>query len=191
MSGLAVPALDPLAVYSIGLKLRTLRVAKHLTLARLAAQTGYSTALLSKLETDRMVPTLHTLEIICRVYGINLGHFFCEPQQHSVAITRKAHVLDTRERPHPKTIPLHVPAAENKLVSQIIELAPDATSVIGECGSVTEITAYVLEGTLHATVAGLKEVLRPGDCLVARTDQPIIWAADANSPCRVLSVNTR
>ena len=50
--------------YSIGLKLRTLRNEKRLTLARLAAATGYSTALLSKLETDRMIPTLQTLEIV-------------------------------------------------------------------------------------------------------------------------------
>ena len=44
--------------YSIGLKLRALRTQKRLTLARLAAETGLSTALLSKLETDRMIPTL-------------------------------------------------------------------------------------------------------------------------------------
>lgn len=44
---------------------KALRTEKRLTLSRLAAETGYSTALLSKLETDRMVPTLHTLTSIC------------------------------------------------------------------------------------------------------------------------------
>ena len=43
-------------VYSIGPKLRALRMQKGLTLSRLAAETGLSTALLSKLETDRMIP---------------------------------------------------------------------------------------------------------------------------------------
>jgi transcriptional regulator with XRE-family HTH domain len=38
--------------YCIGLKLRSLRTGKRLTLSRLAAETGLSTALLSKLETD-------------------------------------------------------------------------------------------------------------------------------------------
>ena len=42
--------------YCIGMKLRALRTQKRLTLARLAAETRLSTALLSKLETDRMVP---------------------------------------------------------------------------------------------------------------------------------------
>ena len=58
-----------LHLYSIGAKLRTLRVAKGLTLTRLAAEIGLSTALLSKLETDRMLPTLATLWRICQVYG--------------------------------------------------------------------------------------------------------------------------
>lgn len=38
-----------LAPYCIGLKLRALRTQKRLTLARLSAETGLSTALLSKL----------------------------------------------------------------------------------------------------------------------------------------------
>jgi transcriptional regulator with XRE-family HTH domain len=77
--------------YSLGLKLRGLRTQKRLTLARLAAETGLSTALLSKLETDRMVPTLPTLATISRVYGVGLNYFFTEPTRHTLSITRKAH----------------------------------------------------------------------------------------------------
>src|ERR1700739_4381835 len=73
-------ALEP---YSIGMKLRTLRTQKHLTLSRLAAETGLSTALLSKLETDRMIPTLPTLATICRVYGVGLSHFFSETDRQT------------------------------------------------------------------------------------------------------------
>src|SRR5580700_2445953 len=75
--------------YCIGLKLRSLRTEKKLTLARLAAETGLSTALLSKLETDRMIPTLPTLATICRIYGVGLGHFFSEPGEHSLSVTRR------------------------------------------------------------------------------------------------------
>jgi transcriptional regulator with XRE-family HTH domain len=75
-------------IYSIGLKLRTLRVQKGLTLSRLAAETRLSTALLSKLETSRMIPTLVTLATICRVYGVGLGFFFAEAKKHSMSITR-------------------------------------------------------------------------------------------------------
>ena len=61
--------------YCIGMKLRALRSQKRLTLAKLAAETGLSTALLSKLETDRMTPTLPTLATISRVYGVGMSDF--------------------------------------------------------------------------------------------------------------------
>src|SRR5579863_4035216 len=85
--------------YCIGMKLRALRTLKRLTLARLAAETGLSTALLSKLETDRMIPTLPTLATICRVYGVGMSHFFSEPDHHVLSITRKAH-LQGKVRSH-------------------------------------------------------------------------------------------
>lgn len=83
--------------YSIGMKLRSLRTQKRLTLARLAAETGLSTALLSKLETDRMIPTLPTLATISRVYGVGMSYFFSEPARHTLSITRKAH-FEAHER---------------------------------------------------------------------------------------------
>src|SRR6516164_8692988 len=47
--------------YRIVMRLRALRTQKGLTLSRLAAETSLSTALLSKLETETMTPTLQTL----------------------------------------------------------------------------------------------------------------------------------
>src|ERR1039458_8934036 len=75
-----------LAPYCIGEKLG------RLPLSRRAAETGLSTALLSKLETDRMIPTLPTLATISRVYGVGMGYFFSEPSKHTLSITRKAHL---------------------------------------------------------------------------------------------------
>jgi len=83
-----------------------------------------------------------------------------------------------------------VPTAEGHQLAQIIEI-PDGVSLpIGECGSVSELTAYVIEGTLHASVAGSNETLEPGDSLVITTDQPMVWRAE-QSQCRVLVVFAR
>jgi len=180
-----------LDVYSLGLKLRTLRAAGYLTLSRLAAATGLSTGLLSKLETDRMVPTFSTLERICRVYGIGLGYFFCEPQQHFLAITRRAHIVDGRELPSAKSIPLHAPIEDGKLISKILQLPAGVASTFGGCGNRTELTAYVLEGTLHVSIAGSPEVLEQGDCIVVNTDQVLVLSAAADSRCRALIVSAK
>ena len=180
---------DPLAAYSIGLKLRTLRTAKHLTLSRLAAQTHCSTALLSKLETDRMIPTLQTLDRICRVFGISLGHFFCEPQHHSVAITRHEPEAERRETHLARATPLNIPSCHETLVSQILDMPAGAAVTTGECGSITETTVHVLEGVLHVSAAGTSEVLDTGDSIVITSDQPVIWSAEGKFPCRILSVS--
>src|SRR5580692_10172384 len=105
--------------YCIGLKLRSLRNSKRLTLSRLAVETGLSTALLSKLETDRMIPTLPTLANICRVYGVGLGYFFAEATKHSLAITRKAHLIGNgRGQEAVKRVLLHTLNTNSRLVAR-------------------------------------------------------------------------
>src|SRR3954452_1833502 len=113
MSNSATYAQWSLEPYCIGIKLRALRTQKRLTLSRLAGETGLSTALLSKLETDRMVPTLPTLATICRVYGVGLSHFFCEPERHMLSITRKAHLQgESRSVDAVRAIPLNAPGRQ-------------------------------------------------------------------------------
>src|SRR3974390_3317072 len=111
--------------YSIGMKLRALRPQKRLTLSRLAIETGLSTALLSKLETDRMIPTLPTLANICRVYGIGLSYFFAETTKHALAITRKSHLSGNgRSQDAVKQIPLHAATGLTGLVAKMFEYPP-------------------------------------------------------------------
>src|SRR5208337_2247350 len=107
--------------YCIGMKLRSLRTQKRLTLSRLAAETGLSTALLSKLETDRMIPTLPTLATICRVYGVGLSHFFTEPARHALSITRKAHLQASTRGPESVRITPLNEAKGTGLRAQMIE----------------------------------------------------------------------
>src|SRR3974377_1287524 len=109
--------------YCIGMKLRTLRTHKHLTLSRLAAETGLSTALLSKLETDRMIPTLPTLANICRVYGVGMSYFFSEPSKHTVSITRREHLKgNSRSQETVKHTLLNAAPGDARLAVEMIEV---------------------------------------------------------------------
>src|SRR5215469_14544193 len=135
--------------YCIGMKLRALRTQKRLTLSRLAAETGLSTALLSKLETERMIPTLPTLATICRVYGVGLSHFFAEPARHRLSITRKAHLqASSRGTESVKVIPLNY-AEGSHIRAQMIELPPGGSSVAMNVPRDTNGLLYVLEGKLR------------------------------------------
>lgn len=182
---------DALGPYFIGMKLKTLRTEKGLTLARLAAETGLSTALLSKVESERMIPTLQTLTKICRVYGVDLAYFFSAVTHHSLAITRKAHiVIDRREQPSVKEVPLHRSTPRSRQVTKVLEIAAGGTCNIGNPGSRTELTAYILEGSLQLTAAGVVDGLSQGDCVVLETDTGILFTA-LEDRCRVLAVFAR
>jgi transcriptional regulator with XRE-family HTH domain len=174
--------------YCIGLKLRSLRTRKRLTLSRLAAETGLSTALLSKLETDRMIPTLPTLATICRVYGVGLSHFFAEPARHTLSITRKAHLQASARGPESVRVTPLNHGDGPQLRAQMIELPPGGTSIAMDGTEDTNGLVYVLEGKLRLDVGGTHEVLEAGDCACMESDMPLAWSAADKRRCRVLAI---
>ena len=182
----ALWALEP---YSIGLKLRSLRNKKHLTLSRLAAETGLSTALLSKLETDRMIPTLPTLATITRVYGVGMSYFFSEPSRHTLSITRKAHFQSEGRGPEPFRItPLNASTEDPRLLAQMSEFVPGGVGSSVDCFRESSGVIYVLEGRLQLEAGGLEEILDAGDCACIESDMTLTWSAAGKNRCRILAV---
>jgi transcriptional regulator with XRE-family HTH domain len=175
--------------YCIGMKLRALRTQKRLTLSRLAAETGLSTALLSKLETDRMIPTLPTLATISRVYGVGMSYFFSEPAKHTLSITRKAHLQGNgRGLDAVKITPLNAAGDGPRLVAQMIELPPGGANAGSDPRRETNALVYVLEGRLQLDAGGMREVLDAGDCAYMESEMPLAWSAAGKHRCRVLAV---
>ena len=182
-------ALWSLETYSIGLKLRALRTQKRLTLSRLAAETGLSTALLSKLETDRMIPTLPTLATITRVYGVGLSYFFSEPARHTLSITRKAHLEEDGRGPDPfKMTPLNAAEQHPHLETYMIEFSPGGVVAASDIFRDSSGVIYVLEGRLQMDSGGMQETLDAGDCACLETEMSMIWSAAGKNRCRVLAV---
>ena len=175
--------------YCIGMKLRALRTRKGLTLSRLAAETGLSTALLSKLETDRMIPTLPTLAAISRVYGVGLSHFFFEPARHSLSITRKAQLHARSRNPEDaRLMPLRGSAEPACLEAQLLELAAGGAAHVPGGLRPTTCVVYVLQGNLQMDAGGVQETMEAGDCAVLETEMATSWSAAGGQPCRVLMV---
>jgi transcriptional regulator with XRE-family HTH domain len=174
--------------YCIGMKLRALRTRKHLTLSRLAAETDLSTALLSKLETERMIPTLPTLATICRIYGVGMGYFFCEPTKHSLSVTRKAH-LEASGRIGDSTgsIPLNAPAENPRLHAEMLELSKSSYVFAAVEGDVCALL-HVLEGSVQLVTDGMTQVLETGDCAYMETRVPTSLSAVGDKRCRILLV---
>jgi transcriptional regulator with XRE-family HTH domain len=175
--------------YCIGMKLRTLRTQKRLTLSKLASETGLSTALLSKLETDRMIPTLPTLATISRVYGVGMSHFFAEPARHTLSITRKAHLKGNgRGVESVRVTPLNPAGAGTRLAAQMVEFSPGGVASAMEGFRDGSGLVYVLEGRLQLDAGGIHEVLEEGDCAYMESEMALGWSAAGKHRCRVLAV---
>ena len=67
-----------IAAYTLGDKLRKLRLRKKISLVDLGKHTGLSPSMLSQLENGRLVPTLPTLTRIAMVFDVGLEHFFSD-----------------------------------------------------------------------------------------------------------------
>jgi transcriptional regulator with XRE-family HTH domain len=85
--------------YSIGEKLRRLRLRKSMGLSELSKHTGLSPSLLSKLERDLMHPTLPTLLRIALVFSVGLEYFFNPDPKPVLEIVRKRERLRFPEAP--------------------------------------------------------------------------------------------
>jgi transcriptional regulator with XRE-family HTH domain len=100
MSGMTEAISDGLGRYSIGEKLRSMRLRKSMGLVELGKHTGLSAALLSKLERGKLFPTLPTLLRIAMVFGVGLDYFFTdERKRRVVGIVRKDERVRFPEKP--------------------------------------------------------------------------------------------
>ena len=90
MAGIPDTISEGLGRYSIGEKLRSLRLRKSMGLVELGKHTSLSAALLSKLERGKLFPTLPTLLRIAMVFGVGLDYFFTdERKRRVVGVVRK------------------------------------------------------------------------------------------------------
>src|SRR4051794_35161348 len=127
MAGLTEAISDGLERYSIGEKLRNLRLRKSMGLVELGKHTGLSAALLSKLERGKLFPTLPTLLRIAMVFGVGLDFFFTDERKRRVlGVVRKDERIRFPERPGVQDVPyyfesLDYAATERKLSAYLAD----------------------------------------------------------------------
>lgn len=74
---------------AIGIRIRTLRLDKGLTLEDLAAASGVSRAMISRIERAEASPTASLLARICAALGLSLSAFFAEEGEQASPLARR------------------------------------------------------------------------------------------------------
>jgi transcriptional regulator with XRE-family HTH domain len=181
--------------YSIGEKLRSLRLGRKMGLVELGKHTGLSPALISKIERDKLFPTLPTLVRISMVFGVGLEHFFGDEQRRPLSVTRSDERLQFPESPDRQRVAytfecLDYKSVDRKTNSYLAEFQPlPETETVPHQHDGSEFI-FVIEGELQLSVKGEAVVLAQGDSIYFDSTTPHSYRACSTSPCRAIVVTT-
>jgi transcriptional regulator with XRE-family HTH domain len=179
---------------NIGAKLRQARKAHRLTLKELADRIGSSESLISKIENERVIPSLQTLHKIVSELGISIGALFAVDSPGDQVVFRKGerHILsvDTIGRNAGKGIKIESLAVNHELLYASIHIVAPGGDSGGEIRHVGEEVGYVLEGELHMTIGTDDYLLKKGDSFFFRSELPHGYRNNGKSEARILWVNT-
>jgi transcriptional regulator with XRE-family HTH domain len=177
----------------IGAKLRHTRLVNGMRLKDLADLAGCSESMVSKIENERVVPSLTTLHRLSKALKISVSALLHGEAHSAVSIVRSGarpvigHAeSEGNDRIHAEVI---VPQADGRLLEGfIVVLQPNAFS--GELRHKGEEAGYVLEGLLELTVSGSRFLLQPGDSFHFLSDLSHTYTNPGTRTTRVVWINT-
>jgi len=162
---------EGLGRYSIGEKLRAMRLRKSMGLVELGKHTGLSAALLSKLERGKLFPTLPTLLRIAMVFGVGLDYFFTdERKRRVVGVVRGKERVRFPERPGTADVQyyfecLDYRATERKLCAFLADFQEIPVEKIKPHQHPGIEFLYVLKGTLAMKIGSEAFLLEAEDSI--------------------------
>ena len=180
---------DGLQRYSIGEKLRSLRLRKSMGLVELGRHTGLSAALLSKLERGKLFPTLPTLLRIAMVFGVGLEYFFTdERKRRVVGIVRGKERVRFPEKPGAQDVQyyfecLDYRATERKMsafLADFQDVAPEKLKPHQHAG--VEFL-YVLKGSLALKIGSEVFLLDAEDAIYFDSAVQHSYRRQGSKPC--------
>jgi transcriptional regulator with XRE-family HTH domain len=189
MSGVTTTVVEGLSRYSIGEKLRALRLRKSMGLVELGRHTGLSAALLSKLERAKLFPTLPTLLRIAMVFGVGLDYFFTDDRKRRVlGIVRRSERVRFPERPGVQDVPyffecLDYRATERKLSAYLADFQEMPAGKLKPHQHAGVEFLYVLKGSLALKVGGDEFILEAEDAIYFESAVPHSYCRRGSRPC--------
>ena len=187
---------ESLRPYAIADKLRTLRLRHSMGLAQLAEHTGFSPAMLSRLENGRLVPTLPTLTRIALVFSVGLDYFFSDPRKrYVVSVIRRQERRSFPSNPKADPIPWHFESLdfrvnERKLNGYLAHFHPlEHSKLVPHHHPGVELL-YLINGKLEMVIGVETFQLSAGDSIYFDAMQKHSYRSLVRSACTAIVVTT-
>ena len=175
---------------TLGEKLKKLRLEKQMTLHDVAKATGYSKALISRIENDSVSPSIASLVKITSVLQIRLNDLFTAIEGGRVSVVKK----NERKSYAPldgitveglcETVPASKMTAAIKIFESGAESAEAKTDGAGE------EWWHILKGKLEVSADGMVTELNEGDSIYVISESLRRWRNPAKGKTSVLVVKT-
>ncbi len=176
---------------TLGDKIRRLRLDKKMTLQDVAERTGYSKALISRIENDSVSPSITSLVRISSVFKITLHELFLAAEGGQVSVVKKnSRSSRAFAGGRIKIESLRESAAGSKMGVVIMTLSPGVMREAGEKTDVAETWCYVFKGKLEAHTGGQTYELTEGDSIYLTSDVPHKWCNPSKGKASALIVET-
>ena len=185
---------DNLRPYQIGPKLRALRLKKSMGLVELGKHTGLSPALLSKLERDKLYPTLPTLLRIALVFSVGLDYFFTdERKRHIVSVVKKDERIKLPDRPGTTEVAyyfesLDFKSNERRTNAYLAEFEPIAEEKLKPHQHPGSEFLHVTKGKLGLRIGMDDYELDAGDSIYFDPNVPHTYRRLGKQPCQAMIV---
>lgn len=177
------------ATPGLGGALKAARLARHESLATVAAATGISKSLLSLIENDRCDITLGRLVRLAEHYGTHLDDLLPRRGHADPIVTRRT---ERRMLHSPgEGVDLHLLAPDrNRTMMPVVGVVePGGGGDFARHDG--EELVVVLEGQMLLELEGSEPiVLERGDCAYYQSTRPHRWTNNGDALARVLSVST-
>lgn len=176
---------------TLGEKLKKMRMGKKMTLQDVAEATGYSKALVSRVENDSVSPSINSLIKISSAVEISLHELFTAVEGGYVSVVKKGRRESSALLSGKLKIEYLSQVPKGSKMEPVIKTFEMGTAVEDRKGARNgEEWLCVLKGKLEATVGDQIYELGEGDSVYLKTSIPHKWRNAAKGKTVALVVTT-
>jgi transcriptional regulator with XRE-family HTH domain len=184
-----------LARYEIGTRLRHARLMQGARLKDVADQAGCSESLVSKIENNKLEPSLQVLGKLCAVLKIGLGDLFTPQEDDYPVVTRagqrtQVEADDFLRRGNGIRMERVIPYTRGHLLQSNIHVVAPGGASFGLISHQGEEVGYLIAGEIELFVGDKAYKLSAGDTFCFRSEIGHGYRNLGATEARILFVNT-